>query len=176
MVIETSPGKFHCYWLTVLDDEHYTTPLKAFTPLQEGIAVKFNSDKFVKDLPKAMRMPGFYHCKKDKFLSRIISHTGARFEFGLLVSMFPPIPRQTWSAEKYKKNVEHNPDSEYKGSYGAGEGSRNHHITKRIGGMIKRGLSWSEIEKEAYLEALECNPPLPEVETRAILKSMRRYA
>lgn len=176
MIIETSPGRFHAYWFTVLDNSHYETPLKAFTPLQEGVAKKFNSDKFVKDLPKAMRMPGFYHCKGDRFLSRVVDYTGDRFEFGLLVSMFPPIARETWSSEKYKQAKKLDPNSEYKGSYGAGEGGRNHHIAKRVGGMLNRGLAWPDVEQEAYREAAACNPPLSEAETRAILKSMRRYS
>ena len=175
ITIETSPGRFHAYWFTVLDNQIYSTPLKAFTPLQEGVAKKFNSDKFVKDLPKAMRMPGFYHCKGERFLSRVVDYTGDRFDFGMLVAMFPPIQRPTWSSEKYKKAKALDPDSEYKGSYGAGEGGRNHHIAKRIGGMLNRGLSWSEIEQEAYREAAACNPPLPEVEVNAIIKSMKRY-
>jgi len=175
IVIETSPGRFHSYWLTALDDEHYTTPLKAFTPLQEGIALKFGSDKNVKDLSKCMRMCGFYHCKGERFLSRIISYTGARFEFGLLVSMFPPIKRPTWSADKYKKAKKLDPDSDYKGSYGAGKGGRNCHLAKRIGGCISRGLDWSAIEREAFLEGAACDPPLSEVEIRDILRSMKRY-
>lgn len=176
MIIETSPGKFHAYWFTVLKEELYSTPLKAFTPIQEGIAKKFNSDKFVKDLPKAMRMPGFYHCKEKTFLSRVISYTGTRFDFGLLVSMFPPIARETWSSEKYKQKKEFHGDSEYKGSYGTGKGGRNHHVTSRIGGMLNRNLPWPDIEAEAIKEAMACDPPLSEPETRAILKSMRRYS
>lgn len=173
IMIETSPGKYHAYWFTVQEDK-YSVPLESFTSIQKGIAKKFDSDKYVKDLPKAMRMPGFYHCKGKKFLSRVISYTGNTFEFGLLVAMFPPLPRETWSSEKYK-TTDNNSSSEYKGNYGAGKGGRNHHIVKRVGGMLKRGLKWADIEIEAYKEAQSCLPPLPPYEVKAILKSMMRY-
>jgi len=175
MIIETSPGRYHAYWLTVVDDEKYNVPLEAFTTIQEGIAQRFDSDKFVKDLPKAMRMPGFFHTKKEKFMVKIIDYTGKRFEFGHLVALFPPIAREKFSAPQYKKDIKFDENSEFKGDYGCGEGGRNHHIVKRIGGMKKRGLNWSEIENEAMKEAAACSPPLPEPEVRAILKSMSRY-
>lgn len=176
MIIETSPERFHAYWFTVIDDDNYAVPLEAFKPIQEGISKKFDSDPGVKDLPKAMRMPGFYHQKKEPFMVRVVDYTGDRYDFGLLVAMFPPIQRETWSSEKYKTLPDNYSSGEYKGDYGAPEGGRNHHIMKRIGGMIKRGLPWSQIEQEVYKEAENCSPPLPLYETKHILRSARRYA
>lgn len=175
MIVETSPGRFHAYWFTVVGDDKYNVPLEAFKPIQEGIALKFDSDPAVKDLPKAMRLPGFYHQKKDPFMVRIVDYTGDRFDFGLLVAMFPPRQRDTWSSEKYKTLPDSFSSGEFKGDYGAPEGGRNHHIVKRIGGMINRGLPWTQIEEEAYSEAANCNPPLPEYEVKNILRSTRRY-
>jgi len=168
MIIETSLGKYHVYYLT--ED----TPIQGFTQLQKSIAHKFNSDPVVHDLPRIMRVPGFYHMKKEPFLTKIISYTGSKFSYRLLNEMFPPKPVKQWSAPKYQKNNS-NPNEGYKGDYGANKGGRNHHVMSRIGGMMKRGLSWSEIESEAFKEAMACNPPLSETETRHIIKSARRY-
>jgi len=175
IVIETSPCRFHCYWLAVIDDKHYEIPIDAFKPIQEGIAEKFGSDPSVADITKAMRIPGFNHQKKEPFMVRIIEYSGVRFDFGHLVSLFPPRKREAWSAEKYRKYVNNSDETEFKGAYGTSEGGRNHFICKRVGGCIKRGLSWPEIEQEAYKEAAACSPPLPEYEVKAILKSMQRY-
>jgi len=175
MIVETSPGRYHNYWFTILNDEKYSVPLDAFTSIQEGISKKYNSDLYVKDLPKAMRMPGFYHCKGERFLSRIIDYTGERFDFGLLVALFPPISREIWSSDKYKEKPSYNGDNEFKGQYGCSEGGRNHHLVKRAGGMIKKGLSFGEIESELWKEAAGCVPPLPDFETRSIIKSVKRY-
>ncbi len=65
MVIETSPEKYHVYW-RALD-----MPIEVFTPLQEAIAAKFGSDSSVKDLPRVLRIPGFWHQKKAPFLVHI---------------------------------------------------------------------------------------------------------
>jgi hypothetical protein len=62
MVVESSPGKYHAYWLS--DD----IPLDGFRQLQECIAVKFGSDPKVKDLPRVMRVPGFEHRKGEPFM------------------------------------------------------------------------------------------------------------
>jgi len=153
MVIESSPGKYHAYWLS--DD----IPLEGFRQLQEGIAEKFESDPKVKDLPRVMRVPGFEHRKGEPFMTKIIHYSGHKFSFGLLTEMFPPPQRPKWSGEKYKSQVNYNGPNEYKGDYGAPQGGRNNHIVSRIGGMLKRGLAWVEIEREAFKEAASCSPP-----------------
>jgi hypothetical protein len=168
MIVESSPDRYHVYWLV----EDF--PKESFKIIQEAIAKKFNSDPVVKDLPRVMRVPGFYHNKKEPFLTRILEYSGAIYDYGTIVEIFPPIEVKQWSAPKYQTPKQYT--SEFRGSYGASEGDRNHHMTRRIGGMLKKGMPWSEIEQEAWKEAQACNPPLSESETRAVLKSMRRYA
>lgn len=52
IIVESSPGKWHCYWLT--DD----CPLDKFTSVQLALATKFGGDPSVKDLPRVLRLPG----------------------------------------------------------------------------------------------------------------------
>jgi len=174
LVIESSPGKYHAYWLTELDEGN-GVPLSSFRTIQESIIRTFNSDPKVKDLPRVLRVPGFEHKKADPFMTRIIHYENRRFDFGNLVEMFPPLPVKQWSAPKYQKPIESDPNAEFKGEYGAYKGARNNHIISRIGGMIKRGLSWSDIENEAFKEGAACSPPLPQQEVKAVLASARRY-
>jgi hypothetical protein len=63
MVIESSPGRWHVYWLVASD-----FPLNQFGPVQSAIAVKFGTDCSVRDLPRVMRLPGFYHNKGNPHL------------------------------------------------------------------------------------------------------------
>ena len=168
LIVETSQGKYHVYWLT--DD----TPMEGFTQLQKAIAFKFKSDPVVHDLPRIMRVPGFWHKKGEPFMTRIISHTGLKYSFSLLNEMFPPEPVKQFSAPKYNKPV-NGDDGEFKGSRGVSEPGRNCHIIKCLGGAKKRGLSWDAIEQEAYLEGAACIPPVKQSEVRSILKSFRRY-
>jgi hypothetical protein len=57
IILQSGPYTYHAYWL--VDD----CPLDQFSDLQLRIAAKFDSDVGVKDLPRVMRIPGFYNCK-----------------------------------------------------------------------------------------------------------------
>jgi hypothetical protein len=57
MVVQSSPGRFHCYWKVE------GMPLEDFTPAQKALIDRFNADIGVNDLPHVMRVPGFYHRK-----------------------------------------------------------------------------------------------------------------
>jgi len=176
MIVETSPGKHHVYYFTVIDNNDYSVPLQSFRILQESIAKEFGGDPVVKDLPRILRVPGFNHQKKEPFMSRIIDYTGTRFEYGYLIELFPPLPVKQWSAERWQSKVtQYQTDKPFTGSYGTSKGYRNCHVAARIGGALKRGLSWNEVEAEAYKEGTACMPALKESEIRNILKSMSRY-
>ena len=66
IIVESSPNKWHAYYLT------NDCPLKDFKLRQQQIAKKFNSDPKVCDLPRVMRIPGFFHQKETPFMTRIV--------------------------------------------------------------------------------------------------------
>jgi putative DNA primase/helicase len=66
MVIESSPGRYHCYWL--VDD----CPVNQFKFIMLALAHRFNCDTTIVNLCVVMRIPGFLHQKSEPFLSRII--------------------------------------------------------------------------------------------------------
>lgn len=84
IVVESSPGKAHAYWL-VSD-----CALADFKPTQQAIAARNGADPAVCDLPRIMRMPGFVHRKGAPFLTHIVSthdvppYTLAEIKAGLL--------------------------------------------------------------------------------------------
>lgn len=57
LIVQSSPGKWHLYWL--VDG----LALKDFAPLQKALAAHCGTDPSVHDLPRVMRLPGFYHRK-----------------------------------------------------------------------------------------------------------------
>ncbi len=59
LVTQSSPGRWHLYWLVdgVL--------LDSFSTLQKALAEHYGTDPSVNDLPRVMRLPGFYHCKAE---------------------------------------------------------------------------------------------------------------
>jgi hypothetical protein len=69
IIVESSPGKFHVYWLVDRD-----FPAEKFSAVQTALAQKFGTDPAVKDLARVMRLPGFYHMKNREkpFMVRIL--------------------------------------------------------------------------------------------------------
>jgi hypothetical protein len=72
---ESSPGKFHVYW-NVADDVQ--RDLTGFTRRQKQLAKLFNSDPSCTDLPRVLRIPGFYHQKAKPFMVRAVLKGGGR--------------------------------------------------------------------------------------------------
>jgi len=96
LIVESSPGRRHCYWL--VDD----LPLGAFRAVQAGIAARHGSDRSVIDLPRVMRLPGFWHCKAEPAMTRILhaSMTQAWVPDAVLEAWPPPAePKQQQTAE-----------------------------------------------------------------------------
>jgi hypothetical protein len=68
IVVESSPGKWHVYWLI------NGLALEDFRAVQQALIKLYDSDPRVHDLPRVMRLPGFFHHKTAvPFRSRIVS-------------------------------------------------------------------------------------------------------
>lgn len=64
-VVQSSPGRWHAYW--AVND----CPLPSFERAQDALAARFGGDPKVKDLPRVMRLPGFFHRKAEPYLSEL---------------------------------------------------------------------------------------------------------
>ena len=167
VIVESSPGRFHCYWF--VND----MPLEAFTPMQMNISRIFSGDPVVKDLPRVLRVPGFLHQKYEPFETSITGGSGIVYTYRKLVEMFPPQKVQQFTAKRYQ--LEKKPDQKpFKGNYGAVNGDRHKHVLRRVGGMLNRKLPWGQIENEVFREGLACDPPLDERELLGILSRTKR--
>ncbi|MEI8156803.1 MAG: DNA-primase RepB domain-containing protein [Burkholderiales bacterium] len=67
IVIESSHGKYHGYWLTK------NAPLGQFVDRMHALADKFQGDHSICNLNRVMRLPGFFHLKGTPFMTRIHS-------------------------------------------------------------------------------------------------------
>jgi hypothetical protein len=169
LIVESSPGRYHCFWMTT------DTPLNGFSALQKNIARHVDGDPKVHDIPRVMRVPGFYHNKKTPFLSRVCGGSGEVFKYRELVEWFPPEHVPQWSSKRYKLEKGLVASNGFRGNYGVGNGERNAHVLKIIGGMIKRGCTWDYIMSEAFRDGRACEPPLDDKEIQSILNSAQRY-
>jgi hypothetical protein len=66
LIIETSPGRFQAVWFVT------DCRLDQFTGMQKALAVRFEGDPAVIDLPRVVRVPGFWHMKGKPQLSRLM--------------------------------------------------------------------------------------------------------
>jgi len=79
ILVNTSPGKFHAYWLVEGD-----FPREEFAAAQRAIAAHFGTDPKICDLPRVMRLPGFWHHKDDPYQVRIVDATEIRYSVDTL--------------------------------------------------------------------------------------------
>jgi putative DNA primase/helicase len=71
IIVQTSAGKWHAYWLVdgLERDGHELAEFEGeFKTRQQTLIAAFNSDKAVCDLPRVMRLPGFFHMKGQPFM------------------------------------------------------------------------------------------------------------
>ncbi len=59
LVVNSSPGKFHYYWLTSTED------VAQWDGVMATMVQSYGSDPNAKDLARVLRLPGFNHCKGD---------------------------------------------------------------------------------------------------------------
>jgi predicted P-loop ATPase len=85
IIVESSPRRFHAYW--IVDG----LALDQFGPVQKAIAARFNGDKAVHDLPRVMRLPGFWHQKGAPFMTRVHGISDRTpYTAGQILAEFPP--------------------------------------------------------------------------------------
>ena len=94
IVVESSPGKYHRYWL-VADDWPADERSRAdFAAVQERMVESYDSDKNAKDISRVLRLPGFLHRKtKTPHLVHIVEASGRRYNRAEITGAFPPVER-----------------------------------------------------------------------------------
>ena len=94
MVVETSPGHFHRYWLTADDWPADERGRADFAAVMERMVESYGSDKNAKDIARVLRLPGFLHRKsKTPHLVHIMEASGRRYSRAEIIAAFPPIER-----------------------------------------------------------------------------------
>ena len=66
IICRTSEGRYHTYWL--VND----CPLDDFSSIQRRLIRTFEGDKQVHDLPRVLRLPGFWHLKDEPYMVNMI--------------------------------------------------------------------------------------------------------
>ena len=169
LIVETSPKKYHCYWLC------NDVPLVSFSLFQQALSFKYNADSKVKDLPRVMRVAGFFHNKRKPFPIKIIN----------MVDELPYTREQIRDTLKLKRpenKVNSYEIPQYKGKYsgtlryGMKEGDRHATLVKMLIAIRKRGESYEYAKLEAETFGKLCTPPENPKEIMFQLKDIwKRY-
>jgi P4 family phage/plasmid primase-like protien len=165
ILVETSEGKGHAYFL-VSD-----TPLAEFTHIQDQLRLAFGTDPAVTDLPRLMRLPGFFHNKQEARLVRLIHVEEGQTPFSKkdILNALPPTEPEI-KGQVIDLALAEKVDS----SIPLSDGYRTNGLTSLVGKWMSEGKG----DKEIYELAEDWNsrntPPLPEVKVRNTIDSIRR--
>jgi hypothetical protein len=173
MIIESSKGKYHAYWL--VDD----CPLDKFSMYQKAIARKFDSDPKVCDLPRVMRLPGFYHCKGNPYPTRIMHHNHCSPYFlkeieeglGLELKQDKKVNIKS-SSSASKATNKTSVDSINNSNIKFTDGRRNDDLFKVACAMKGRGESYENIKLELLSLNQNCEPSLTRAEVLEIVDNV----
>ena len=89
IVVETSPGKFHRYWLTHGGKD----ALAEFKTVMTTMVEQYGSDPNARDLARVLRLPGFFHQKdpQNPFMVSIVEATNAQpYTWTKITDSIPP--------------------------------------------------------------------------------------
>lgn len=91
-MVRTSAERAHAYWLP-----RGVVPLSGFKPAQKRLIDYYGSDPDINDLPRVLRLPGFYHRKGEPRLVIFEPCSGLRYALGQILAAHPAIfkPRPT---------------------------------------------------------------------------------
>lgn len=150
IVVESSPGKWHCYWPVV------DLPLERFTDAQKALAHLFAGDPKVCDRGRVMRLPGFLHRKGEPFQTRLVRADHAPLTWHEMVQAFDLRDRFTL------------PDV-------IPQGERNSKLFKLAASAAARGVPEPEqLAKAQTVNTQRCHPPLDAAEVAGIVASAYR--
>ncbi len=162
--VKTVQGE-HAYWLLDKGESR-----DDFTAAQKQLIQWFQSDRRIFDLPRVLRIPGFYHCKGAPTLIDQIwtGDLSRRYTIAEVLRAYPKL-----------RLVEPPPARVSSPRVGTGhgviEGGRNTHLTS-IGGTLRtNGAEYPEIFAALMAENATFPEPLVESEVETVARSVSRY-
>jgi P4 family phage/plasmid primase-like protien len=161
MMVETSEGKGHAYYLVA------DAKLEEFKMVQEKLIEALGTDPAVKDLSRTMRLPGFFHMKKEPRLVKLIHvETGLNpyMRDDFINALHVDVPVMNKMAQPIKADP----------SIPLGDGYRTETLTSLAGSLISKGMSDAEVLNWMTLWNNNNIVRLPEDKIYSTIQSIRR--
>jgi hypothetical protein len=100
LIVQTRKS-LHCYYLAT------DATIENFEKIQRGLIQHFEADPACKDITRVLRIPGFYHNKKEPYEVKIVHDKGNYYEEKEMLETFPvEEKKQTEVKQDKKKNSE----------------------------------------------------------------------
>ena len=165
LVVETSPGKFHVYWL--IQD----VPLATFSTLQRQLAAIVGSDPAVSDLPRIMRVPGTWHHKAKPFRARIDQINAApRLRYNQIKSVLADALQESAAPAAMPAGTQ----AAYSLDHGLPDGERTQALTHHAGVLIAKSTEDSMALAELYRWNALNQPPLAAEKIKSTYESLKQ--
>jgi hypothetical protein len=141
IIVQSSPGKYHYYWLTETRD------FDEWERVMNQIVVSEHGDPQARDLVRVMRMPGFKHLKKSAYLSTVVGGTEFKYEWETIVNTWEPtddVPMRSVTKDGKIRTVSVNSVQGARDLIKSGE---NYHEALRYLGLryVNKGLDREEL-------------------------------
>lgn len=91
IIIESSPGHFHCYWLLSGAVPVNETTVRMYLGSLRTLVDKTGGDPHARDLARVLRVPGYRYNSK-QFEVRLIEQNDKRYKFNELCAAWPTAP------------------------------------------------------------------------------------
>jgi len=106
LVVESSPRRFHRYWL-IADDWTADNQGRAdFANVMERMVKSYGCDNNAKDISRVLRVPGFLHRKEPMrhHMVHIVEDSGRRYTREQILRASPPVERQKPQRKEWHAN------------------------------------------------------------------------
>ena len=88
IVVESSPGKFHYYWL--IDLPYTEENAQEWDKVMITLIDEYDGDPACKDRVRILRVPKFKHLKGTPFVSRVVLNNDIVYSWDIIKGAFPP--------------------------------------------------------------------------------------
>lgn len=150
MVVQTSPGKFHCYY-RVIDLPNEAWMYKAIC---QSLAKIFDGDPQFCQMNQSCRIPGFWHQKREPYQVRVWHQNGHRpYPGQAFIKYFKP--RKPEPIQYPPSNLNDRTQRNY---HGAVNGGRNDYLSRVCWSLRQRGFPMEEARSE-LMRADDANSP-----------------
>ena len=92
LVVETSPGHFHRYWLVADEWSADEQGRRDFAGVMARVVAAYGSDRGAKDISRVLRVPGFLHRKNpaEPHMVAVVGSCRRRYTRAEILAAFPP--------------------------------------------------------------------------------------